>query len=115
MIITTKTEIDNNTIENLLSSMRCSYYWCENAGDFDLISTQQRITDGGTHIAKEFDESDGSIIAKYPVNLKTLKKALELMAERYPKYFADIINENDDAETADVLLQLATIGEVKYG
>lgn len=92
-----------------------SYYWCENAGDFDLINVQQKITDGGTHVAKEYDESNGEIIGRYPVNLRTLKKGLQLMAKNQPKYFADIVNDNDDAITADVLLQLSTIGEVKYG
>lgn len=107
--------LDKNDIENLLSGMRMSHYWCENAGDFDLISTQQKITDGGTHIAKEYDESNGKIIGRYPVNLKTLKKGLERMGSEYPKHYADVVNENDDADTADVLLQLSTIGELRYG
>lgn len=102
-------------IESLLSSMRMSHYWCENAGDFDLISVQQKITDGGSHVAKEYDDSDGKIIGRYPVNLKMLKKGLERMASEYPKHYADIVNNNDDADTADVLLQLATLGEIKYG
>lgn len=107
--------LDKNDIKNLLSGMRISHYWCENAGEFDFISTQQKITDGGTHIAKEYDESDGKIIARYPVNLKTLKIGLQKMATEYPKHFADIVNDNDDADTADVLLQLSTIGELRYG
>lgn len=115
MEITTKVVIENDTLMSLLSGMRYSNYWCENAGEFDLISVQQKITDGGTHTAKEYDESNGKIIARYPVNLKTLKKGLQLMTETHAKDFADIVNENEDANTSDVLLQLATIGEVKYG
>lgn len=115
MKIKTEIEIDNDTISSLLSSMRYSHYWCENAGDFDLVSVQQKITDGGTHIAKEFDENDGTVIGEYPVNLKTLAKGLQLMAQSHTSYFADIVNDNDDAITADVLLQLATLGDIKYG
>jgi len=115
--ITIKTEhvLDRDDIINLLSSMRYSHYWCENAGEFDLISVQQKILDGGKHIAKEFDESDGKIIGRYPVSLATLKKGLQRMATEYPKHFADIVNDNDDADTADVLLQLSTLGELRYG
>jgi len=35
--------------------------------------------------------------------------------ERYSRYFADVLNENDDAETGDVFLQLCLFGEVVYG
>lgn len=115
MTIKTTHELDNDDIINLLSGMRYAYYWCENAGDFDLVHVQQKILDGGTHTAKEFDESDGEIIGVYRVNLKTLAKGLQLMARKYPKHFSDIINDNDDADTADILLQLSTIGELKYG
>lgn len=31
------------------------------------------------------------------------------------KHLADIVNENDDAETADVVLQLALFGEIVFG
>lgn len=115
MKIKTEVEIDNDTITSLLSSMRYSHYWCENANEFDYIAVQQKITDGGTHTAKEYDESDGKIIGRYPVSLKTLKKGLQLMATTQPEHFADIVSENDDATTADVLLQLTTLGEIKYG
>lgn len=115
--ITIKTAhtLDRDDLINLLSSMRYAHYWCENAGEFDLISVQQKILDGGTHTAKEFDETDGKIIGRYAVSLKTLKKGLQKLAAEYPKHFADIVNDNDDADTADALLQLATLGELRYG
>lgn len=37
------------------------------------------------------------------------------MLNEHPRHWADIINENDDAETADVFLQLCLFGEVVYG
>ncbi len=42
-------------------------------------------------------------------------KGLQLMADKYPRHWADFIEENDDAITADVFLQLAVWGEVIYG
>lgn len=37
------------------------------------------------------------------------------MQEKYPQHWADIINESDDANTADVFLQCVVFGEVIYG
>jgi hypothetical protein len=49
------------------------------------------------------------------VNAEKLTAGLRLMREKYPKHYADVIGENDDATTADVLLQLAAFGEIIYG
>ena len=40
---------------------------------------------------------------------------LQLMADRYPRHFADFIAGNGDADTADVFLQCVVLGEVVYG
>jgi hypothetical protein len=44
-----------------------------------------------------------------------LRKGLEIMAAKYGSHFADLLQENDDAETADVFLQCAILGDVVYG
>jgi hypothetical protein len=44
-----------------------------------------------------------------------INKGLQLMAEKYPKHYADFIAEDDDAATGDVFLQLALFGEVVFG
>ena len=31
------------------------------------------------------------------------------------RHLADVLNDNTDADTADIVLQLATLGEVVYG
>jgi hypothetical protein len=41
--------------------------------------------------------------------------AVRLMAEKYPRKFAEIVNETGDCTTGDVLIQLAVFGEVRYG
>ena len=40
---------------------------------------------------------------------------LQVFAEKYPRMFADFLNENDDAETGDTFLQCICFGEAIYG
>jgi hypothetical protein len=38
-----------------------------------------------------------------------------VVAKYYPRHFADLVNENGDAITANVLLQSCLFGEVIFG
>lgn len=49
------------------------------------------------------------------IDLSRLCRALDLMAKKYPRHFADILCGNDDAITGDVLIQLACFEELIYG
>ncbi len=40
---------------------------------------------------------------------------LRLMAEKYPRRFAEVVDGTGDATTGDVLIQLAAFGELRYG
>jgi hypothetical protein len=42
-------------------------------------------------------------------------RGLQLMADKYPNHFADFMQENDDATTSDVFLQLSVFGELIFG
>ena len=44
-----------------------------------------------------------------------LLRGIEIMAEKYPRHFANVVSENDDAETGDVFLQCCLFGEIVYG
>lgn len=44
-----------------------------------------------------------------------LIKGIEVMAEKYPRHFADFMAEDDDAITGDVYLQCALFGEIIFG
>ena len=46
---------------------------------------------------------------------ENIKKGEKIMYEQYPKHFANILSENDDAETADIWFQLCTMGELVFG
>lgn len=49
------------------------------------------------------------------LDLEACVRGLKIMAEKYPKHFADWVGENDDATTGDVYLQCCLFGEVVYG
>lgn len=44
-----------------------------------------------------------------------LYKAVQMMADRYPRHFANLMDDNSDAETGDVLIQCAVLGSITYG
>lgn len=60
------------------------------------------------------DKEDRTAPAR-TLNLATIATGLKVMAEKYPRHFADMMNEDGDAETGDVLLQCCLFGEVVYG
>lgn len=49
------------------------------------------------------------------ITLEEMARGLELASTLAPQHFADFMAENDDAVTADVIVQLAMFGEVVYG
>jgi hypothetical protein len=51
----------------------------------------------------------------FRLDLKSIAQGLDSLATKYPRHFADLVNENPDAITADVLLQCCLFGELIYG
>jgi hypothetical protein len=49
------------------------------------------------------------------ISLKHMKAGEQLMLQKQPEHFADIIAENDDASTADVWFQYCVLKELVYG
>lgn len=58
---------------------------------------------------------DGKPDAQHKLDRAALLRGLEIMAREYPRHFAAIIEENEDAETGDVLMQCALLGKIIYG
>lgn len=71
------------------------------------------LNHGGAAIF-EVEDKDGETREK-TLDLQTIAKGLQIMAEKHPKHWADFMAENDDAITGDVFLQCALLGEVIYG
>lgn len=67
----------------------------------------------GCELTLEHDAEGDWKVAK--INEAKLAEALKLMQEKHPRHYADVLNENDDAETGDVFLQLTVFGEIVFG
>ena len=59
--------------------------------------------------------NEGETPTKHYLTMDNVRKGLELMRDEYPHHYADLMEEEDDAITGDVWLQLAVFGEVIYG
>lgn len=44
-----------------------------------------------------------------------IRRGLALMANQFPTAFKDLVEDNADAETADIFMQCALLGDVVYG
>lgn len=62
---------------------------------------------------EEEDETGKPVL--YRITREDLGRALNLMAEKFTSHFNDFMDENEDAITGDIFLQLAAIGDVVYG
>ena len=51
----------------------------------------------------------------YVFGFTEIEKGLQCMSRNYPQDFANIIDDNADAETSDVFLQCALFGRIVYG
>ena len=66
----------------------------------------------------ELDEAETDeerAAARHEITLNDVKRGLDLMKEKYPRHWADLVEENDDLITGDVWLQLTVFGELIYG
>lgn len=73
------------------------------------------FNEGGALIINDWSAEEPEL--KDPVRLDSerIAKGLQIMAESYAGHFADLVAENDDAETADVFLQCCIFGKCIYG
>lgn len=110
--ISVRTHFKIEDIENLMYSMATgSSYWSDNVRDLGYESAVKQITREGKTWGIYDTEDENQLM---DLNLAAIKKGLTLMAKKEPSHFADILNDDADQVTSDVLLQLALFGEVKY-
>ena len=64
---------------------------------------------------EESELNDGEEPKKYRVKLADVRRGLKKMRDEYPRHWADLVEENDDAITGDIFLQLTVFNEVIYG
>lgn len=64
---------------------------------------------------EESELNEGEEPKKYRVKLADVRRGLEKMRDEHPRHWADLVEENDDAITGDVWLQLTVFNELIYG
>jgi hypothetical protein len=73
------------------------------------------LNPGGSLLIRTLEDDEIGGKMEWVLDLDAVEKGLALMAERHPGHFADILSEDDDAETGDVLLQCCLFGELVFG
>ena len=85
-----------------------SNYWCKELTPKGKGDAYEAMLAGFELIELENNK-------KHLVTKSMVRKGIQVMATNYPTHFVAIIDETDDAETADVFLQCCVFGEVIYG
>lgn len=128
--VTATVEVSLDTVANILCSALegGSNYWYEidsfvepkqiapeiaaEWGGFRHISYP--LSEGGGLKIRDIEGSEDATKLQL-LDLKAVAFGVQTMATKYPKHFADMVQENDDAITGDVLLQCCLFGELVYG
>lgn len=73
------------------------------------------LVDGCSLILSDKEEDDGPNKQTWILDRAAIDRGLQTLAAKYPHHFADILDENDDANTGDAFLQCCLFGELVYG
>jgi hypothetical protein len=68
----------------------------------------------GGFVGIQTDDPDDQTEVKDGLTRETCLAGLCRMAEKHPRHFADWRDENDDAETGDVFLQLVVLHDIVF-
>lgn len=96
-----------------------SNYWYEIVATTPSLDRSQYLHEvpvrGGslTFATLEHDEIGGA--KTWVLDRAAIERGLVVIATKYPKHFADMLTENGDATTGDVLLQCCLFGELVFG
>jgi len=80
----------------------------DNVENFDFTSPEAYFN------VHERDD-DGEYREYFRLDFDEFKSGLRVMAKKYPRHFADFINDNADGITSDVFIQCCCFGEIVYG
>jgi hypothetical protein len=58
---------------------------------------------------------DSNTKQEHVVDRAAIVKALAIIGDKYPHHLKSILEDNTDAETGDVLIQVAAFGDIPYG
>lgn len=71
-------------------------------------------TGGSVTFSDAYEAEDGKVVT-YTLDGEAIKRGLSVMAKDFHNRFADIVEEDMDANTGDVFLQCCIFGDVIYG
>ena len=125
MRIPTTTEVSSQKISDLFVTAiegGC-HYWLYSISTPEIAASFSLDPDDCWYAhAEVFEDDDFSVTIKpeedydsYEIDLDAIHRGFEIMAEKYPQHFKDVVEDNHDAITADVFLQLCTFEEIVYG
>lgn len=118
---TVAVEVSKEQIETLLVSAfeGGSNYWYRIEAGHSFISMTKGYVDevlkNGIPVSNFFAVETGHPIKQRTLNEKAIKRGLKLLPKKAHLALADVIQDNTDATTGDVFLQLCLYGEVVYG
>lgn len=111
-----KTDIAKQRIDDMLCNAfeGGSTYWCNKIvvenGDYCGGEWGHEVLTRGGNLIVHVQDDENAIVKG-----SDLVAGLEIMADKYPRHWADFIAENDDADTADCFFQVLCFGEIVYG
>ncbi len=117
--------VSHERINDLLTSAfegGSNYWYCIDSFNYPEGQTKESLEIEFEHI--ELPLKGGSLTISdreteggetYTLDKEACLRGLKVMAEMYPRHFADWRDENDDAITADVYLQCCLFGDIVYG
>lgn len=108
----TTISVPTELIVNCLDSADIGYWASvpKGANHHDLLAgtkSARVVEDDGSH--------DGSTNGKHTLTGDKVRAGVAVMAAKYPRHFGDLLADNSDATTGDVLIQCALFGEIVYG
>lgn len=95
-------------------------YWTDSVEFFDRLGQPTRyrdqpISELGHITVRELDSTATHTMRMPKPGIQNEAiKALDIMAEKYPHHFVNVVGDNHDAETADVFVQCWLFKEIKY-
>lgn len=89
--------------------------YCKNpiGRDHPLVIGMWKAIQDGKSIPIRDLEDENTVLGS--ISLQSIKEGEQLMADQQPKHLMDIVNEMDDANTADIWFQFCVLKELTYG
>jgi hypothetical protein len=123
--VKTTVKVEPQMVQDLLCNAfeGGSGYWCrikkyDFAGDItrDDMEFPHLETPFYNGCAVIIDDVEGDpTYSNKRLDWPAMQKGLEKMAEKYPHHWDNFINDNADAETGDVFLQLCIFDDITFG